>query len=389
MTLTCDSYPYISNEYICPKVGGGKKKSKSKKRSVSQLGGNCLYAGKPLSVNVACAPNDCPSPSQMAWSQRYNQPSPAPMKGGQLCNFGDKYLNSEVIGTEGFDYGDCAPSQSGGDGYSLMPGDPVGGQPGFMRYTDNCRPVFPGEILPQKVGGGMISSLVSGRKRFKNRNIKDVYGECNGSCDIKIQKGGVLLGEAVQSLAKIIFPMGKNSLIALIVLLFTNHLVSSRKTTKKQMGGNLTDYYKMFVLMGKNSLLALASILLIHYFVKNKKKRIQKGGALLSEVSKILAPLGVDQFGTPIVLLILNEAVRRSRVGKKGKKSTRGGGSGIVHPLIELIAPLGVTTFVSTGVLVILDKMFKMKRERLHGKTRKGGSMTSLVSQLKEKLNKL
>jgi hypothetical protein len=106
---------------------------------------------------------------------------------------------------------------------------------------------------------------------------------------------------------------------------------------------------------------------------------------LLSEVSKILAPLGVDQFGTSIVLLILNEAVRRS----KGKKSTRGGGSGIVHPLIELIAPLGVTTFVSTGVLVILDKMFKMKRERLHGKTRKGGSMTSLVSQLKEKLNKL
>ena len=81
--------------------------------------------------------------------------SDVPMKGGRLCNFGDKYLNSEVIGSEGFDYGDCKSVnlQSGGDGYSLMPGKPVGGQPGFMRYTDSCRPVFPGDLLPKKVGG--------------------------------------------------------------------------------------------------------------------------------------------------------------------------------------------------------------------------------------------
>ena len=58
MTSQCDSYPSISNEYICPKVGGRKtrktrKTRKSRKRTVSQLGGNCLYAGKPLSVNVS------------------------------------------------------------------------------------------------------------------------------------------------------------------------------------------------------------------------------------------------------------------------------------------------------------------------------------------------
>lgn len=392
MTSQCDSYPDVSLEYICPKVGGRKsrKPRKTRKRTVSQLGGNCLYAGKPLSVNVACKPHDQPNSSQVAWSMRYGD---VPMKGGRLCNFGDEYLNSEVIGSEGFDYGDCEPVnlQNGGDGYSVMPGKPIGGQPGFMRYTDSCRPVFPGDLLPKKVGGskkrkkrrGIISSLVSGDIKLKNGNIRDMTKDCN-SCSYTIAKGGALLGQAVHGLGDIIFPMSKNSLIALIVLLFSNHLVSKRKVTKKQMGGNLGEYLKIFVPMTKNNLVVLASVLLIHYFVKNKKKRIQKGGAVFTELSKLLAPLGVDQFGVSVVLLILNEAVR-----KNNKKRKQKGGATILHPLVELIAPLGVSAFISTGVILILDKMFRMKKDRLVGKTKKGGSMSSLVKDLTEKLSQV
>ena len=281
------------------------------------------------------------------------------------------------------------PVLNGGDGYSLMPGKPVGGQPGFMRYTDSCRPVFPGDLLPKKVGGskkrknrrGIISSLVNGEMKMKNGNIKEMNKNCN-ECVFKIAKGGALIGEAVHGLANIIFPMSKNSLITLIVLLFTNHLVSKRKVTRKQMGGNLADYAKIFVPMTKNNLVVLASILLIHYFVKNKKKRIQKGGAVFTELSKLLAPLGVDQFGVSVVLLILNEAIK-----KNNKKRKQKGGSSILHPLVELIAPLGVSAFLSTGVILILDKIFRMKKERLAGKTKKGGSMSSLVKDLNEKLS--
>ena len=73
----CDRNYNIAKEYICPKVGGTKKKSikkkstRKKRRTVSQLGGNCYYAGRPAAVNQACPPWDRPTASQTAWSRRY------------------------------------------------------------------------------------------------------------------------------------------------------------------------------------------------------------------------------------------------------------------------------------------------------------------------------
>jgi len=533
----CDSNYNIAREYICPKVGGRKGKKTKKRRTVSQLGGNCYYAGRPAAVNQACSPWDNPTEAQTAWSRRYGQ------KGGKLCGMGDGYLDSVVLkGQQGFGYGDCesvSGMQRGGDGYSVMPGRPVGGMTGIMRYTDTCRPVFPGSLLPEQCGGDgnennnnngngynnnngngynmnkpkvngnvntnkpKVNGNVNTNKPKVNGNVntnkpkvngnantnkpkangnantnkpngnintnkpkangnvntnkpkangnantnkpkvngnantdkpngngnnkgkkccpcptnsnsnsstgdpgiierlKGVFGvktqtgglissliqkDCN-NCKIKItknMKGGMALRGAVTTLGNLIAPMGKNSLISLVVILFINHLVSAKKVTKKQMGGSLGEYLKIFVPMGKNDLVSLASILLIHYFVKNKKKRIQKGGALLTDVSKLLAPLGVDQFGTAIVLLILNEAVKHK--SKNTKKKQKGGD--IVHPLVNLVAPLGVNAFVTTGVLVALDRIFRLKRDRLAGKAKKGGSMASLVKELSAKLSK-
>ena len=388
---SCDSYPHIANEYICPQVGGRKKRKPRKRRtkkSVSQLGGNCLYIGPPTSVNQACAPNDAPTFSQTAWSRRYDNPAMA--GGSPLCNLGKNYLDSGSLSDKNmFEYGDCV--QVGGDGYSILPGRPVGGQPGFMRYSDTCRPVFPGEILPRKVGGsrkrkkrsGIITNLFEGKK-FKIRNIREMMGECS-DCKVKIpMSGGALLGEAVTTLSGMLAPMGKNALVSLVVLLFSRHLISSRKMTKKQMGGNLMDYTKMLLPMTKNNLLALASILLIHHFVKNKHKKSQRGGTMMTELGKLLAPLGVNELGSSIIILLLSVAVRKGK-HKKGKHK---GGMDIIHPIVELVAPLGISAFVSTGILIVLERMFKIKRDKMMGKLRKGGSISSLTKELKEKLRR-
>jgi hypothetical protein len=390
---SCDSYPHIANEYRCPQVGGKKKRKTRKrkaKKSVSQLGGNCLYIGPPTSVNQACAPHDAPTFSQTAWSRRYENPA---MTGGSpLCNLGNNYLDSGSLSNKNmFEYGDCV--QVGGDGYSVLPGRPVGGQPGFMRYSDTCRPVFPGEILPKKVGGskkrrGIISSLFEGKK-FKNKNIREMNGECR-DCEVKIpMSGGALLGEAVTTLSGMLSPMGKNALVSLVVLLFSRHLISSRKMSKKQMGGNLMDYTKMLLPMTKNSLLALASILLIHHFVKNKHKKTQRGGTMMTELGSLLAPLGVNELGSSIIILLLSVAVRKGKHkngSKKGsKKGRHKGGMDIIHPIVELVAPLGISAFASTGILVVLERIFKLKRDKMMGKLRKGGSISSLTTFIVKK----
>jgi hypothetical protein len=260
-----------------------------------------------------------------------------------------------------------------------MPGRPVGGQPGFMRYSDSCRPVFPGDILPKKVGGGkklgLISRMVGG------------MDDCD-DCKIKISLSGgsaSIIGSAVNNLGNLLAPLGKNSLIALIILLFGKHLVIRRKMTKAQMGGNMIEYTKMLLPMSKNNLLALASLLLIHYFVKNKRSKLQRGGSMMKEIGNLLAPLGVNALGTSVILLLLKVAVKK---GKK-KKVKQSGGMDLVHPLINLVAPLGVSAFTATGILVLLEKMFKLKINKATGKAKKGNSVSSMMKDLKGKLSKL
>lgn len=347
----CDNYQDVASQYVCPTIGGGKNRGKGL-RHLSQLGGSCLYGGS----------------------------SSKSMKGGALCNLGNNFLDSSSLsGEEMYKYGDCVV-QSGGDGYSLMPGRPVGGQPGFMRYSDTCRPVFPGEILPKKVGGGkrlgLISRMVGG------------MDECNNQCKIKIPMNGgnvSIIGSAVTTLGDLLAPMGKNSLIALIILLFGKYLVSRRKMTKGQMGGNMMEYTKIFLPMSKNNLLALASLLLIHYFVKNKRSKLQRGGSMMKEMGNLLAPLGVNALGASVILLLLRVAVHK---GRKKKEKQRGG-MDLVHPLIDLVAPLGISAFTATGILVLLEKMFKLKMNKAMGKAKKGSSVSSMMKDLKSKLSKL
>ena len=108
---------------------------------------------------------------------------------------------------------------------------------------------------------------------------------------------------------------------------------------------------------------------------------------MMTELGRILPPLGVNELGSSIIILLLSVAVRKGKKGSK-KGSKHKGGMDIIHPIVELVAPLGISAFVSTGVLVILERMFKLKRNKIMGKLRKGGSISSLTNELKEKLRR-
>ena len=358
----CDEYRDIAKEYICPNPKGGSRKKRRSRRSIDNLfGGTCDNAdliGK-ASINRACSPNDMPNESQTAWSRRYGQ--------------------SELIG---------------GSGYSVMPDQSINGEPGIMRYTDSCRPIFTSKLTGAgkkvKAKKGIITDLAfhNSKRKVISKNIKDALKEVNKTksckkCSFKVFLGGSPIFGAVQEVGRMISPLGVNALAGVVALLFMNEMMRKKKiTSKKQLGGNIGDYVSMFVPMGKSSLVALASILLLnHYVVKknSRKHKTHKGGNLImADVGKLLAPLGVNALGSSLVLLLLNRCISKKTVKKQQK-----GGS--LQPLIGMIAPLGINTFIATGVLTVLGRMFRHKSIVLKKKHDKD-SLKDMRKDLKERL---
>ena len=362
----CDEYRDIANQYICPNPDGapsqiprgGKRKTRGKRRSLDNLlGGNCDNADliEKTDVNRACAPNDAPNPSQTAWSRRYQA--------------------------------------AGGDGYSLMPDNPIAGEPGFMRYSDNCRPIFPSKLTGgSRKKNGIITNMayLNQNKELRSKTLKSALKEANTSknckeCSFSVYMGGSGLARAVHEVTRMLVPLGVNALAGVVSLLFMNEMLRKRKiTSKKQLGGSIGDYVSIFLPMGKNALVALASILLLnHYVVKknSKKHNTHKGGNLImADVGKLLAPLGVNAAGSSLVLLLLSRCISP----KTMKKQQKGGGS--LQPLIGLIAPLGINIFIATGILAVMSKMFNHKSAVLQ-KKHKMGSLVEMRRDLTKKLS--
>lgn len=355
----CDEYRDIAKEYICPNPKGGSRKKRQIRRSIDNLfGGSCDNGDliTKASINRACSPNDMPNDSQTAWSRRYNS--------------------------------------IGGSGYSVMPNQSINGEPGIMRYTDSCRPIFTGKLTgagkKRKSKKGIITDLAfhNGERKVISKNIKDALKEVNKTksckkCSFKVYLGGSPIFGAVQEVGRIISPLTVNALAGMVALLFMNEMMRKKKiTSKKQLGGTIGDYVSMFVPLGKSSLIALASILLLnHYVVKknSRKHKTHKGGNLImADVGKLLAPLGVNALGTSLVLLLLNRCISKKTVKKQQK-----GGS--LQPLIGMIAPLGINAFIATGVLTVLGKMFRHKSIVLK-KKHKEDSLTDIRKDLKERL---
>ena len=236
----------------------------------------------------------------------------------------------------------CGGSQKGA-GYTLKFNQVSPGMSERMRYTKSCEPVMDG------AGCGC------------------------GPSPVMKQNGGMMV-DAVNSLGKLIAPLGVNELATLVVLLFLNDYM--HKKDKKQKGGMMNTYVDMLVPMGKNNLVVLASLLLLNHFAhKNRKtSKKQSGGAdILSFLDELLAPLGVNAFGTAWLLVILNEAF----AARKNKSKKQKGGVSEVplkggQALMELIAPMGVNAFLSTSLLVLLNDYFATSTTKSK-KSQKGG----------------
>ncbi len=194
-------------------------------------------------------------------------------------------------------------NQSGGDGYSVNVFSPIAGRPSYIKYTDNCEPVFAGSLLQN--GGSKKEKRNS--KYFILDSTYEGVGGGNGECNCnspesknalqdllnqiqqdgsKGQSGGSQLApitqfSAIKSVSNVLTPLGTSALTATIVLIFLYHyVVKNKKKMKmpKMMGGFSTSLESILAPLGRNNLLVLAAILILHHYAV-EKKRLMKGGS--------------------------------------------------------------------------------------------------------------
>jgi hypothetical protein len=315
--------------------------------------------------------------------------------------------------------------QNGGDGYSVNVNRSIGGLPGFTRYSNNYKPVFDGDLLQtggdcgcgdstpmiengllQQNGGGDCGC--GGDTSTQIGKEPSIFDVIQKSLSIKTnnQSGGkksksknntnITQFHAIREVSYLLGPLQINALITVIVKTFLKILSLGKPKKSKQIGGYIQELESILAPLGKNNLLVLASLLLLHHFAVEKPSinSMQKGGdSFLNSVSSILAPIGLDQFGTSVVLIVLQQAFSKSLQNKQNKdnkqkkqkndKPQSGG-----NPLKELIAPLGTDAFIATGLLIILEKLFTnkvntiKKIEKEPNKKLKGGNFSKYYEKL-------
>ena len=195
-------------------------------------------------------------------------------------------------------------------------------------------------------------------------------------------KGGsinkLIGGNCFQGLASFLAPLGKNQLMAVIVLFVLNYFNKQFYKKYKQSGGNYVDMAeKTLAPLGKNALLVVAALLLFDYFTKNYKMKMkggdntfmkkiikllqakhkQSGGMIINQLQKIVAPMGGNMFVATGLLILLNELF-------KGKKLKQKGGSNLFCVLRKLLMPLGINSFLVVLGLIALTKSQKDRKQK-------------------------
>jgi len=296
-------------------------------------------------------------------------------------------------------------NMKGGDGYAVNVMQSIAGRPSYIRYTDNCRPVFQGPLL-DGAKGLPSSSVQNGGFREsdyqqKYDSIMDSRGEVvqqggkkDCGCDKKDdsvfallkksqqknQSGG-FVGEIsqfapIQAVSKILSPMGTNALTAMIVLVFLHYYMKKRGKGKKakMMGGASGSLEAVLAPMGRANLLVLAGILLLHHFAMMKLKKSkslmmlkggkkinkQRGGGIQSVLEQLLAPLGVNALGASIVLVGIRQAFMKKRSMKGGSKKNEW-----MNQLSKSLKKMKAKQLIAGGIFRSMEKLFdkKMKME--------------------------
>ncbi len=322
----------------------------------------------------------------------------------------------------------------GGDGYAVNVFQPIAGRPSYIRYTDNCKPIFNGSLLQ---GGGsyyyppVVDPTIpnpDGTATNALNRIENTSGEIKGfninkyenfmvlnsspgyilngggpgcGCDgdsknplmnwlseqkqqqsmnggSKNMKGGFVGTSgleqfgAIQTLAKMLTPMGVSALASLVVLVFLHHTVKNKLKNKKakMMGGAAGALESVLIPLGKNNLVVLGAILLLHHYAKKtiqKKKMLsggsrknnqQSGGSITGVLNKLLMPLGVNTLGASLLLV----AIRQAFVRKMNKnKSLKGGFSDV---LTKMVKKVSAKEFQAKGLFKTLESLFDAQMKK-------------------------
>jgi hypothetical protein len=294
--------------------------------------------------------------------------------------------------------------QSGGNGYTINVNQAIGGMPLHTKYTSNCQPVFEGSLLdnnPNPYDPLLLNKNIQtgGRKSTK----EDPFLH-----PVILQKGGngdtqkISQFQAIKSVANILTPLSPKALLSTSMFIILDEVSKKNGKKAKQMGGYMDTLTSILAPLGRNNLLVLASLLLLHHFaVKNSKEKKEgkegKDGKDIklklkdskklggfydvgSVLSNILAPLGVNTFGSSVILILINEAFKK----RKSKLIHQQYGG---NPLKSLIAPLGTSAFIATALLVLLQKLFTNKISQVKEKNKDRKKM--MGGKLDKKLDSL
>lgn len=289
--------------------------------------------------------------------------------------------------------------QKGGDGYTIDVNRSIGGLVGRSRYSYNYSPIYYGDLLQN--GGGNDNCGCSGKKE---NNLYSLIKQNGG-----VQKGGTQV-EAIQYISNLIAPLGYDSLISLILLIFSYHYFTKDGNTMKMKKGGY-DVSSILAPLGKSNLIVLAALLLLHHFaveLPNTKKTLKGGNNIFNDMSNILKPIGITKDGISKILVDLQQAFTFKKNNSKNlttnnnstrkltnnkmlknnnlsrdyintlndtslnttlNYSNKTGG----NALKNIIAPLGTNAFVASGLLVVLAKVLNKDKVST---SKKGGSNT-------------
>ena len=289
--------------------------------------------------------------------------------------------------------------QKGGDGYTIDVNRSIGGLVGRSRYSYNYSPVYYGDLLQN--GGNKDC----GCSTKKENNLYSLIKQNGG-----VKSGGTQV-EAIQYISNLIAPLGYDSLISLILLIFSYHYFTKDGNTMKMKKGGY-DVSSVLAPLGRSNLIVLASLLLLHHFaveLPNTKKVLKGGNNIFEDLSNILKPIGLDKNGVSKILVDLQQAFtlkkNNKEISKKNinntesprnftklnnqnnkeiknninadiSKNNKFGG----NALKNIIAPLGTNAFVASGLLVVLAKVLNKEKDN---KSKKGGSLNTNINKLK------
>jgi hypothetical protein len=311
-------------------------------------------------------------------------------------------------------------NQTGGDGYSFNLSQPIGGNPAFIRYSNNIKPVFDGSLLDDSTGDyinvdeRMWGGSGNKKKNTENNDCSCVKNKNRSIYDLIKLNGGnnpdskkITQFDAIREVSYSLSPLKLNDLTQLNVKLF-NHILK-RKNEKKsiQFGGYISSLEEILAPLGRNNLLVLASLLLLHhfaverYFVENKKlkfvksKDISGGSSFLGTINDILAPIGVDPLGTSLILVGIQQAFSIKNQNKSEKNSNNKNielikskkiikQKGGLNPLRQLIEPLGTNAFLAAGLLIVIERFFSSKVSDIKNNTKSDNTNTKIKSSKKE-----